>query len=179
MESSIPKKTIFLDRDGVINKDIGYLHRINEFQFIDGIFETCKHFLKINYQIIIVSNQSGIGRGYYSLEEYNQLTEWMHNQFNKQGIVILDSLYCPHHPISNCNCRKPKPGMLLESKIKHNVCIGRSWMIGDKETDIMAAMNAGIKNTILLRSHHHSKNKESNATYVIKSVIDSIKIISD
>ena len=132
-------KTIFLDRDGVINKEVEYLFRIADFEFIEGVFDACLYFQQLDYKIIIISNQSGIARGYYNENDYQKLTEWMLSQFNDHCINILDIFYCPHSPESTCNCRKPKPGMLIEAKNKYNISMKDSWMIGDKETDIEAA----------------------------------------
>ena len=142
-------KTIFLDRDGVVNKEIRYLYKLSDFEFIDGIFDACLYFQKLDYEIIIVTNQSGIARSYYNENDYLKLTEWMLGQFNDNGINILDIFYCPHSPESFCDCRKPKPGMLIEAKNKYNISMRDSWMIGDKETDIEAANLAGITNKTL------------------------------
>ena len=169
-------KTIFLDRDGVINKDIGYLYDIKKFEFIDGIFESCLHYLNLDFEIIIVSNQSGIARGFYSLEDYQILTNWMTNEFKNNGIKILDALHCPHGPESNCNCRKPLPGMFLESQMKYDIDMSLSWIIGDKETDIIGAKAAGISQSILVSNTN--KNVNSDALHVINSISDSIPIIS-
>ena len=109
-------KTIFLDRDGVINKDINYLYKVKDFQFIDGIFDSCIYFQKLGFKIIVVTNQSGISRGYFSEKEYKNLTNWMINEFKKNGIKILDVFHCPHLPDSNCSCRKPMPGMFINAK---------------------------------------------------------------
>ena len=171
-------KTIFLDRDGVINKEVNYLHSIDEFVFIDGVFDACLYFQKLGYRIIIVSNQSGISRGYYSEKDYQILTQWMLNQFKDKGITILDTFYCPHAPESNCECRKPKPGMLLEAKNKHNIDIKHSWIIGDKEVDIDAANSVGIYNTILVRSGHLIDESSSNAKFILDSIKQSTKIIN-
>ena len=171
-------KTIFLDRDGVINEEVNYLYQIEKFKFIGGVFEACLHFQKLNYRIIIVSNQSGIGRGYYSEQDYNKLTSWMLNQFELKSISILDTFYCPHGPDSKCNCRKPKPGMLIDAKHKHNISMEESWMIGDKETDILAANNAGIKKTILVKSGHENDEFNSNARHIINSIKESKDVIS-
>ena len=89
-------KTIFLDRDGVVNKEVRYLYRLSDFEFIDGIFDACLYFQKLGYEIVIVTNQSGIARGYYNENDYLKLTEWMLSQFNDNGINILDTFYCPH-----------------------------------------------------------------------------------
>ena len=147
-------KTIFLDRDGVVNKEVRYLYKLSDFEFIDGIFDACLYFQKLGYEIVIVTNQSGITRGYYNENDYLKLTEWMLGQFNDNGINILDTFYCPHGPESLCECRKPKPGMLIEAKHKYNISMKDSWMIGDSESDIKAANAAGISKTILVRSGH-------------------------
>ena len=89
-------KTIFIDRDGVINKEINYLHKIEDFEFIDGIFDACLHFQSLGYKIIIITNQSGISRGYYTESDYQKVTQWMLNQFKYKNIKILDIFHCPH-----------------------------------------------------------------------------------
>lgn len=172
-------KTIFLDRDGVINKEVGYLHKIEDFIFIDGVFETCLFFQKLDYQIIIVSNQSGIARGYFTLFDYKKLTKWMLYQFSKKNISILEVFFCPHDPKSKCFCRKPQPGMLVDAKNKYNIDLEKSWMIGDKETDIEAANLAGISNTVLLRSGHLINESDSKSKYIVDSIKDSVNLIKN
>ena len=170
-------KTIFLDRDGVINKEVGYLHRIEDFIFIDGVFEACLSFKQLEYQIIIISNQSGIARGYFTLFEYEKLTKWMLNQFSKKNISILDVFFCPHGPKSKCGCRKPRPGMIIDAMDKYNIDLEKSWMIGDKETDIEAANLSGISNTVLVRSGHIINESDSKSKYIVNSIKDSINLI--
>ena len=109
-------KTIFLDRDGVINKEVNYLYKIKDFEFINGVFDACIFFQTLNYSIIIISNQSGIGRGIYSEDEYLKINKWMLNEFSLKNVSILDTFHCPHVPNSKCSCRKPKPGMFLKAK---------------------------------------------------------------
>ena len=173
----MPIKTIFLDRDGVINKEVNYLHKIDDFEFIDGIFKTCLYFQNLGYKIIIITNQSGISRGYYSESDYHLLTQWMLSQFVKNNINILDIFHCPHGPDSTCDCRKPKPGMFLQAKAKHNTDMEKSWMIGDKERDIIAANKAGIHNTILLKSNH--KTDKSKANFFLDSIQQAKQIITE
>ena len=170
-------KTIFLDRDGVINKETGYLHKIEDFKFINGVFEACQHYEQLGYKIVIVTNQSGISRGYYSEDDFRNITDWMITQFNKNNIQILDTFHCPHLPDSGCNCRKPKPGMLLEAKKKYNINMLESWMIGDKETDITAAISSGINNTILVKSGHKINEADSRAKFIIDSINQSSQLI--
>jgi D-glycero-D-manno-heptose 1,7-bisphosphate phosphatase len=170
-------KTIFLDRDGVINKEINYLHKIDDFEFIDGAFETCQYLISLDYQIIVITNQSGISRGYYTEKDFQIITEWMIAEFQKNDIIILDIFHCPHLPNSNCNCRKPKPGMLLDAKYKHNIDMQNSWLIGDKEIDIIAANSSGITNTILVKSGHKINEVDSNAKYFLDSIQQSKQVI--
>ena len=174
----MPIKTIFLDRDGVINKEVNYLHKIDDFEFIDGIFKTCLYFQNLGYKIIIITNQSGISRGYYSESDYHLVTQWMLSQFAKNNINILDIFHCPHGPNSSCECRKPMPGMFLNAKTKHNIDMKNSWMIGDKEVDVTAANASGIKNTILVKSGHKIDESNSNASFILDSIEQSKQIIT-
>ena len=173
----MPIKTIFLDRDGVINKEVNYLHKIKDFKFIDGVFNACLHFQNLGYKIIIVTNQAGIARGYYSHEDYSILTNWMINQFELNFVNILDIFYCPHGPNSGCYCRKPQPGMLFEANKVHDIDFISSWLIGDKETDIEAAKAAGINKTILVKSGHLINERNSKSMFIINSIKESNKII--
>ena len=174
----MPIKTIFLYRDGVINKEINYLHKIDDFEFIDGIFDTCLYFQSLGYKIIIITNQSGISRGYYTENDYQKVTQWMLNQFKYMSINILDIFHCPHGPDNTCDCRKPKPGMFLKAKVKHNTDMEKSWLIGDKERDVIAANEAGIENTILVRSGHRIDESNSNARFILDSIQQSKQIIT-
>ena len=174
----MPIKTIFLDRDGVINKEVNYLHKIDDFEFIDGIFDTCQHFQSLGYKIIIITNQSGIYRGYYTENDYQKVTQWMLTQFANEDINILDTFHCPHGPDSTCNCRKPKPGMFLNAKTKYNIDMKNSWMIGDNEVDVIAANTAGIDNTILVRSGHRMDESNSKAGFFLDSIQQSKQIIT-
>jgi D-glycero-D-manno-heptose 1,7-bisphosphate phosphatase len=158
-------KCIFLDRDGVINKDINYLYKIDDFVFIDGIFDICHYFKELGYKIIVITNQSGIYRNLYTESDYQKLSKWMVNQFKLNQIDILDIYHCPHGPKSKCSCRKPKAGMLIEAKQQHKIDMKKSWMVGDKERDIEAALSAGIRNTILL-----SNSSKSRAKYIVDSL---------
>ena len=173
----MPIKTIFLDRDGIINKEVNYLHKIDEFEFIDGIFDSCLFLINLGYEIIIITNQSGIARGYYTERDYQNLTQWMLRKFNEKNIKILDIFHCPHGPDSTCFCRKPQPGLFLVAKSKYNIDMKKSWMIGDNERDILAANSAGISNTILLIDNHSKVITESKSDFFIYSVKELIEVI--
>jgi D-glycero-D-manno-heptose 1,7-bisphosphate phosphatase len=171
------QKILFLDRDGVINQEKNYLFKIADFIFIDGVFEACLAFQKQGFKIIIITNQSGIGRGYYNEEDFEHLNTWVLSEFKKNGVEILDVFYCPHAPENMCSCRKPKPGMLLKAQEKYTIDAKNSWMIGDKENDITAANLAGITQTILVRSGHNISEKDSKASFVLDSIKHSPTVL--
>ena len=165
-------KAIFLDRDGIINIDKSYVHKIEDFKFCEGIFETLQHLLSLDYLLFVVTNQSGIGRGYYSEDDFKKLTSWMLKEFMHRGIKITKVYYCPHDPNDGCECRKPKTAMFERAKKEFGIDMQNSWMIGDKLSDIEAGKNAGILNTVFINNHIC---KESS--YSVKSILDIISII--
>jgi len=170
-------KVIFLDRDGVINEEVGYLHKIKDFKFINGVMDSCNYFLSLGYQIIVVTNQSGIGRGLYKEEDFQIVNEWMLGKFEQQGVSILDVFFCPHGPNDNCYCRKPKPGLFIDAMEKYDIDMKKSWMIGDKEADIEAANNAGIIQTILVKSGHKINEEKTSATFILDSILNAQSIL--
>lgn len=152
-------KALFLDRDGVINVNHGYVHLPEQFDFIDGIFDICRLAQKRGYLIIVVTNQAGIGRGYYSEQTFLRLTDWMKREFNKEGIEIAEVYFCPDHPEHGIGVykkesafRKPAPGMLLAAAAAFDICLGDSVLVGDKSSDIEAGKAAGITKNILFSS---------------------------
>jgi D-glycero-D-manno-heptose 1,7-bisphosphate phosphatase len=149
-------KVAFLDRDGVINNDLGYTYKIDDFKFVEGCIEALRLLQANDFAIIIVTNQSGIGRGYYSEGDYEALTEWYVQQLAKQDIAITDVYHCPHAPEENCICRKPKAGLFLQALARHPVDLSSSFMVGDKVSDIIAANTAGVKQAYLIGDHPDS-----------------------
>lgn len=175
-------KTLFLDRDGIINVDHGYVHTKEKFKFVDGIFELCRYAQELGYQIIVITNQAGIARGMYSVEDFLTLSKWMKEQFIKEKVIITDVYFCPHHPKKGfapykveCECRKPKPGMIFEAAKKHNIDLKQSVFIGDKVSDIKAAENAGIHNRIMLTGKYADDG--SLAAHRITKIKDAMPFI--
>ena len=146
MDSGKKNKALFLDRDGTINIEKKYLCKIEDFEFTRGIIPLISDYHNRNFKIIIITNQSGLARNFYTLEEYQKLTNWMLQEFEKHDIPISKVYHCPHHPdiTGDCSCRKPKPGMILQAINEFNIDPEKSVLIGDKESDILAGENAGI-----------------------------------
>ena len=157
---------LFLDRDGVINFNYGYVHKPENFDFLPEIFDLCSFANARNYLIIIVTNQSGIGRGYYTKKEFCELTFWMIDNFKEKNITIDGVFYSPFHPkygkgkyLLKEDTRKPGPGMFEEAFKAFNIIKDNSIMIGDKITDIEAGQLAGIKNNLFLTDNKSNSNK--------------------
>ena len=155
-------KALFLDRDGVVNKEKNYLYKIEDFEFINGVFDTCRYFQDRGYLIIIITNQAGIARGKYTEKDFEILTKWMIKEFEKEKIKISKVYHCPHHPdfSGDCECRKPKPKMILDAQKEFHVDLKKSILIGDKNSDVEAGVNSGIgKNYLIYTGHLITENK--------------------
>lgn len=136
---------IFLDRDGTINRDSGYTHRISDWQWLPGAVAGLQLLSKAGFALIVCSNQSGIARGYYTRAQLMELQNWASDQLNAFGAPIRAWYYCPHLPDAGCSCRKPRPGMLLQAASDHHLDLSASWMLGDKISDVEAGINAGCQ----------------------------------
>ena len=153
------KRAVFLDRDGVMNVDNGYVSQVDDFEFIEGVIEACKTLKEKGYLLVLITNQSGIARGYFSEEQFHTLTEWMDWSLADRGVDLDGIYYCPHHSEKgigeykvDCDCRKPKPGMLLSAIKELNIDVSRSILVGDKVSDIQAGLAAGVKSNYLVRT---------------------------
>lgn len=137
------RKAVFFDRDGVVNIDKGYVYSQNEFEFNSGIFDLLSFYKSKGYLLLVVTNQSGIARGYYSIDDFLKLTEFMQTSIKERLGFAFDKVYfCPH--LEGCNCRKPKVGMFEEADMDFGIDFENSIMIGDKDTDMQAAQKMGI-----------------------------------
>lgn len=153
------RKAAFLDRDGVINKDKAYVHKWEDFEFVPGAIEGMRILQNAGYALVIVTNQSGIARGYYTEQQYQDLTAFMRNALEQQGVQLTGAYHCAHHPAGsvshlaiNCDCRKPAPGMLKRAASELNLSLPDSIMIGDKISDIYAARGAGVGRAYMVDS---------------------------
>jgi D-glycero-D-manno-heptose 1,7-bisphosphate phosphatase len=145
-------KALFIDRDGVINVDKVHVCRIDQFEFTDGIFDLCRKYSESGYLIVIITNQAGIAKGLYTLNDFQILMSWVVKQFEEQGIRIEKVYHCPHHPefTGPCSCRKPEPGMILSAIREMGLQIAECVLIGDKESDLEAGRRAGIPDSNML-----------------------------
>ena len=174
MEPEI-KRVLFLDRDGVINVDKHFAFRVEEMVFVEGIFQLCHYFKSVNFEIVIVTNQSGVSRGLFSEEELKKVMNFIVEKFKSEGIEILTYFYCPHGPDDLCECRKPLPGMFTQAIQKLNVQAEDCISIGDRERDILAAMAAGIPLNYLLLSNHQDES-HMIGPIVVNSLAEIIQI---
>lgn len=143
-------KCIFLDRDGVINKEKGYVVRLEDFVFTDNIFSSLEKLQKAGFMFVVITNQSGIAKGLYRHEDVEVIHNYLLKTMKENGISIAEIYYCPHHPdVEPCICRKPDSGMIEKAIARFNIDVTKSWFIGDKERDMQAAEKAGIKAIII------------------------------
>ena len=147
------KRIVFLDRDGIINYDKGFVFRIEDVTFVEGIFELCNYFRQRDFEIVIVTNQSGLGRGLYTEQDFKRTMNFILERFKEEGVEILDYFYCPHKPTDLCKCRKPLPELFINAIQKFNVLAEDCISIGDRDTDIVAAVGAGIQHNYLFANN--------------------------
>lgn len=145
------RRALFLDKDGVINVDHGYVCTPERTDFIEGIFELCRAATAHGYLNVVVTNQAGIARGHYTEQEFLAYMEWVRGEFRKHGAQLDAVYYCPHHPehgigkyLQDCDCRKPKPGMILAAQKELDLDLANSLLLGDKSSDLEAGRAAGV-----------------------------------
>ena len=177
------QRAIFLDRDGTINKYVGFLIDIEDFELIDGVSEAIRKINESGYLAIVITNQPVIARGEVSYEELNMIHNKMETLLGKEGAYIDGLFFCPHHPHSGyegeikelkieCECRKPKPGMLLKAAEKYNIDLSNSWMIGDGENDIKAGKAAGCKTILLGDGNFGQDCRKENLLQSVNFILD-------
>jgi D-glycero-D-manno-heptose 1,7-bisphosphate phosphatase len=153
-------KLLILDRDGVVNIEYGHVYKEEDFRFMPGIFELCKKYQEKGFKIVICSNQSGIAKGLYTIEQYKNLNYYMLDLFEKNGVHIEKTYVCPHRDSDNCGCHKPKPGMILEALKEFEASKKLSVGIGDKMSDLDAYHAAGMNKLIFLKGENPLQERD-------------------
>jgi D-glycero-D-manno-heptose 1,7-bisphosphate phosphatase len=179
------KKAIFLDRDGTINEEKDYLHRIEDFAFIPGAPEAIRRLKGAGFLVMVVTNQSGVARGYFSREDVDRLHQHIQRELAKIGTAIDAFYLCPHHPEKglgefkvDCDCRKGRPGMLLQAAAEHGIDLAASWMIGDKRADLEAGRAAGCQ-SLLVRTGYGEEELAQGAGALAAAVVDDLSAAAD
>lgn len=177
------RRALFLDRDGVINEDRGFVHRVEQCQFIDGIFAMAAAFAARGFAVVVATNQSGIGRGLFTEADFAALMAWMREEFARRGVAIAAVYHCPDHPTAGIGpyrrdtpWRKPGPGMLLQAAADLGLDLARSWTVGDKARDVEAGRAAGI-GTLVCYDHAAPAVARRGDVWVVPRLADVVALL--
>lgn len=180
------RSALFLDRDGVINIDHAYVSQKEDFEFVDGIFDLCRHAKQLGFLICVITNQAGIGRGYYTEKDFFSLTDWMCGIFSKEDAAVDKVYFCPTHPEHGIGVykvdspfRKPGPGMIHQAAQELDIDLAKSVLVGDKETDIQAGIAAGVGRNLLFRSISFNEPSGTEASAVIASLRQALPFLDE
>jgi len=176
-------KAIFLDRDGTLNKDSGYVYKIEDFELLPGVIEGLK-MLQDEYIFIIITNQSGIGRGYYTVDDFHAFNNHLVKDLAKEGIELKKIYFCPHQKDENCDCRKPNTKYINQAVSEFNIDLKKSWMLGDHPSDVNLGTNAGCNTVFLLTGHgmehfHELEEKKFTPTIIAEDFLTAAKKIKE
>lgn len=169
-------KAVFLDRDGVLVEDIGYHHKIEEFRLIPKVVDGLK-ILK-GYKLLIITNQSGIGRGYYNFDDFLKFNYHLLAELKKHKIKIENTYACPHKPEDSCECRKPKAKLIKDAAKELDIDLKKSFVIGDKKSDIEMGHSAGCRTILVLTGNGMKEKEETQADFVAKDLLDAARWIT-
>ncbi|MBI2546186.1 HAD-IIIA family hydrolase [Candidatus Woesearchaeota archaeon] len=177
-QAQVTGKAVILDRDGVINEEVEYLHEPDKFRFVPRALEGIRKMQDLGFQIVVATLQAGIGLGYFTKEDFYKVNKVMLKGFKEHGIIASRVYFCPHAVQDNCRCRKPKTGLFDRAKEDLKLEMGKSWAIGDKTADILAGKNAGCR-TILVKTGHAGNDKEFDIKpeFVAKDLVEAAEII--
>ena len=174
---------VFLDRDGTINEEVGYLNDPSRLKLLPGVAEALKILKNAGFKLIVITNQSGPARGYFPKELVFEINELIQKRLSKKGVILDDFFICFHHPDEKCNCRKPKPGLILQALEKYPIDLKKSYLIGDKIIDIETAKSLGIKSILVLTGYgkgelkYIAPKKEIYPDFIAKNLKEAAEII--
>lgn len=167
------KLAAFLDRDGVINEDFGFVYTKDRFVLCEGAIEAMHILCRLGYVLVVVTNQSGIARGLFKKRDFDALMRYLDEALRPHGIEITGVYACPHHPDGvipklsiTCACRKPEPGLLLQAAADLNLCLPESILIGDRCSDVIAGRRAGLRNVYLVNQNHNPPSVDADGSFV-------------
>ena len=163
-------KFIFLDRDGTINVEVNYLHELKHLRFENSVFDALRLMISKGYTLVIVTNQSGIGRGFYTESDFHLLQHHITQHLRSENIEFLGYAACPHF-LQNCNCRKPKTALLDHFIDTYELLLHKSWMVGDKASDVAAGSNAGLNSALVMTGHGKSERDHLAETIPVFSTL--------
>lgn len=169
------KKAVFLDRDGILVEDPGYVHKLEDFKLVENAVEGLK--LLKNFQLFIITNQSGIGRGVYKVEDFLKFNSHLIKELEKNKIKIEKTYYCPHTPEDNCGCRKPKTKFLKDAEKEFGIDLKESFVIGDRKSDFELGRNAGCKTIHVLTGNGLNSKNDVAPDYFAKDLVDAAEWI--
>lgn len=177
-------KAVFLDRDGTINIEKNYLYKSDDWEWIEGSVEAIKGFNRLGYLVIVISNQAGVARGLYNCEDVDRLHDYVSRLLEVAGAKIDGYYYCPHHPgygeVRDCDCRKPKAGLLFKAQAEYAIDLKKSYMIGDKASDILAGYEAGVTSILVTTGYGLGQLRKLNKnTLVTGDLFQAYKLIED
>jgi len=168
------KKAVFLDRDGTLIEDCGYISDCSQVKLLPGVEDALAILKMLEFQLIIISNQSGIGRGLITKKQVEEINKYLTDMLAAKGIFLTDIFYCPHLPNDKCTCRKPETGLISLAVDKYDISSKDSYFIGDKWTDVETGINAGIK-SVLISSN--SNDIDNSSVLIVDSLLTLAKII--
>jgi D-glycero-D-manno-heptose 1,7-bisphosphate phosphatase len=172
-------KAVFLDRDGTITRDVNFCRRVEDLEILPGVPEAISLLNRQNFKVVVITNQSGIARGYFTEATLSRIHQYMEEELSKRGALIDAVYYCPHHPDDNCDCRKPKPGLILQAAAELGISLENSWMVGDAARDVAAGKAAGCK-TVLLENDPDTDEaiEPVEPDYVASDLLQAVKRIT-
>jgi histidinol-phosphate phosphatase family protein len=181
----IKQRAVFLDRDGTINEEVGYLSNLDQLSIIPEAFEAVRLMNRRRLQVIVITNQSGVGRGYFDETVVEGIHDHLRAAFLAEGAVIDEFYYCPHHPtegrgvyLISCSCRKPEPGMLIRAAAERNIDLLHSYMIGDTPKDVLAGKRAGCKGVLVETGYgRDADTTKIRPDYTAKDILDATRWI--